>query len=89
MILLVNRIDDAAAHRGIGVQLGLPSSGRIALGEGFMPLDALLLLAYEAPHFVKFDAGDAETDDAAIVKFSAALADVEGEPGDGLAINVR
>jgi hypothetical protein len=48
----------------------------VALRKGFVTLHALLLLADEAPHFIKLDPSDADADHAAIVKLGAALADL-------------
>jgi hypothetical protein len=39
------------------------------------------------PHFVKLDSMDAHADHAAIVKFGTALADLQGEPRNRLAVN--
>jgi hypothetical protein len=54
-----------------------------------VPLHALLFLTDETPHLVQFDPSNPNADHAAIVKLGATLADLKGEVGNSLAINVR
>src|SRR5579871_3008891 len=61
----------------------------VALRKGFVALHPLLLLADEAPQFVKLDPSDPNADHTAVVKLGAALADLKGKLADRLTVDAN
>ena len=61
----------------------------VADGSGgqFVLVHARLLLRDERPQLVELDAGRAQADHHAVVQFGASASDLEGQRGDGAAID--